>query len=171
MPVGVGGIAVDAQDEIARNAPVALRLLNRRQDAAHEGFGGHAAGEMGLGIEGEFGIDDPLVPAAPQVGRREVVEIPLRAQHVHPLVVDGEEFLEAGVIVALGLGLRIDVRHRQAVAPGQGDAQGGPQRSLDMQVQLRLRDRGDEIVTPGHASGPQTRRARRCARPAGRRPG
>ncbi len=103
-----------------------------------------AARGVGLGVEEDLGVEDVLRPGLLEVGPRQVVEVLLRQQDAHPLVVLGEEGRQ--VVEVVGgphLGGR-GVRQVHPVAAGEDELELRLERPLDVEVELGLGDAGDE---------------------------
>ncbi len=96
---------------------------------------------MRLRVEEDLGVHDALLARATEIHVGQLGEIVFGAEHVHPGVVEVEERLQVGELVGAPQRLDRRVGQRHAVALGEREDQLRLERALDVQVELRFRDR------------------------------
>ena len=119
----------------------------------HRGEGDTAVG-MGLGIEEDFGVAHVLSMRAGEIGPGQIVEILSLDQHAGAGIVDVEKILQVREGICRPYFLHRGVGQPDAVAACNGEHQLGLEGAFDVQVQLGLRQGGDEAGDIGHGSIP-----------------
>ncbi len=131
-------MAQEAQDQARTYAMTALALGQRVAKTVDDRGEGHAAAGVSLRIEEDFHVAHPLGRHPVEVGQGEIAEILALHQHLHALVVDVEEILQAGEVVGRAQRLHRGMGELDAVARGDGKHQLRLEGALDVQVQLGL---------------------------------
>ena len=152
-------ITIDAEDDVAFDIIIARADAPRFIHAGEERLERHAARKMRLWIEHDLDIAHIFVAAARQMRQRDVVKIPLGAEHQHAFVVMLDECLQIGRRIRRLETLRgahlIDagIGQRHAVALRQLPFHRRRQRAFDMQMQLGFRQGSEEIAIGGRDVG------------------
>ena len=107
--------------------------------AVHAGFQRHSAGQVGLRIQHDFGVPDARNSSPGEVGTGHVGEVLLRLQHGHVGVVQVQEGLQVGELIACAQLVQVRIGKLDSVPFRQGEDQLRFQRPLDVEVQLRHR--------------------------------
>jgi len=139
-PLGIGlvQVAQKTHDEMGRDPMGRLGFVNGTLDAVDHRGEGYAAGEMALGIEKDLGMAQTLGLDLVEIGCRQIVEILLRQQHRHALVVEIEEVLQPGESIGSAQRGDIGIGQGDVVAPGQREHHLRLQCSFDMDMELAL---------------------------------
>ena len=146
-------VAEEAHDEPRGESEPCLGVVERAPDAPDHGRERDAAVGVGLGVEEDLGVTHPLGVGAGKVGEREVEKVLLLEENAGPRVVDVEEVLEVREGVGRPHLFDGGIGQARSVALRNREHQVGFERALDVQVQLRLRQGGDEVTDPGVVSG------------------
>src|SRR5215207_10024832 len=98
----------------------------------------HASAGVGLWVEEHFGTAHVLGRGFPQVGPCQIVEVLFVEEHLGRFVINVQKGLEVAEVVGAAHLLRRGVPESDPVALGEREHQLRLQRTLDMDVQLRL---------------------------------
>ena len=143
----------EAEDQPRGHAKLRLRVGKGVVNAPDDHLEGDAPVGVGLRIEENFRMPDAVLLRPLQVRPRQVIKILLGLQHTGPGVVDVEEGLQVAEGIRRPHFLHVRVGQRNAVALGQLEQQFRLQRPLDVQVQLRFGQSGNEVfVSHGWSS-------------------
>ncbi len=134
----------EAEDQSRRHAELPLCILQRAPQTVDDRFESDATASMALRIEEDLGVAHVLCRRPPQVRHGEGVEVLLLQQSLHALVIEVEEVLQIAEVIGGLQGGDAVVPQGDAVAPGELEHQLRLEAALDVDVQLGLRDAGDE---------------------------
>jgi hypothetical protein len=142
---GIGGhVAQEAHDELDAQAESGLRVQPGAVQPADHGLERYPAAGVGLGIEEDLGVDHVLGAGPAEVRHGQVVEVLLGQQYRHALVVGGQERGQVGEGIAGPHAGGGDVGQADPVARRQLEFELRLQGALEVQVQFRLGQPGDE---------------------------
>ena len=111
----------------------------------------NAAGRVPLRIEEHLDMPDIVGVRTFEIGPGKVVEILLRDQHGHALIVEVEKILQVSEPIGLTQSVHRRILQPDAVAARQREHQLRLQASLDMNVQFALGEPFDQGVQVGHS--------------------
>jgi hypothetical protein len=131
-------VAQEAHDQLRPQPELIKGVAAGPVEPADDGRERHTPAGVRLRVEEHLRVHHALRARAPEVRHREVVEVGFDPQDLHARVVADQE---RGEVVE-----RRHVRHRDAVPYRQFRAERSFQGALDVQVQLGLRQPGDERV-------------------------
>ena len=162
-------VAQEAEDQLGADAEPRLGRLH----AGEQPVGDHAERDstmrVRLRIEEDLGMDHAVLRHPLEIGEGEVVEIFLGAQHVGAGIIDVEKVLEVRELIGGPHLLHRSEGDGDIVAAGKGEHLLGLQAALDMQMEFRLGQSGDESVEVVHrrniAGGAGSRKGRGMALP------
>lgn len=137
----LGLVPQERGDEQGGDPELRNGVGQHRCHAIHAGRQGHAAGQVRLRIEHDFGVPDPGERCPGQVRPGHVGEVLLGLQHSHIGVVKVQERLQIREFVAGAQFVQVCIRQPDSVAFRERKDQVGLKRSLDMQVEFRDRQR------------------------------
>src|SRR6516162_6016131 len=100
---------------------------------------------MPLRIEEHLEIADVRCARALEIGPGKVVEILLRAQYRHALIVDVEKILEPGEMIGTAQRVHRVIGETNAVSPRQGEEKLGLEAAFHMDMQLAFGQAVDQI--------------------------
>ena len=135
----------ETHDEPDRHAEFVGGPIDGGEEAGHEGVETDAPFRVRLRVEEDLGPHDAVGVHSFQVGVHQIVEVPLCDQNGRALVVDVEEALQVGERV--GGADRVDVGEREhdSIARCELEHHLGFERSLDVDVELSLRQAAGEV--------------------------
>ena len=142
-------MAQEAEDQARRHAQLRLRPVHARDQALDHDGEGHAPVGVGLGVEEDLGVAHIVGGGALEIGEGQILEVLTGQQHGRARVIDVEEVLQVREVIGRAHGLDAVVGDGDAVALRQFEHQLGLETALDVQVQFRLGQAGDEGVE-GH---------------------
>jgi hypothetical protein len=145
----LGEVAQEAQDQLARDAVAAMRVVHRVAQPGDHDLHRDAARGVGLRIEEQLGVHHVVGVRAGEVRHRERVEVAAVAEHGAAGVVEVEKRLQ--IVEVVGGAHRGDrgVRQRDAVLAGQAEHHLGLERALDVKMQLDLGEALDQARAGG----------------------
>ena len=158
----------EAQDQPVRDAEVALPRQQCAADSADHALQRDTAPRVRLRVKEDLHMDHALLMGTAKVGGGEGVEVGRVAQQVGAGVIDVQKRLQVGEPIRLPHRLDAGIRQRDAMFGRQFERHFRFQRTLDVQVQLRLGEPHDEIL---HGDGHGHRLAatrRQCSFSRGR---
>src|SRR5690606_16486418 len=132
---GGGLVAQEAHDQAGGHAVPLLATAQRPPEPVDRRVHGDPARQVRLRVEEDLRVPHALRGGAGEVGVGEVLEVPLRAQHRHQLVVQVEEGLKVLEPVRVAQRLGAGEGQGEAVAGGEAEDQLGFERAFDVQVQ------------------------------------
>ena len=136
--VFLGEVAEEAQDQRRGDAVLRASIGHRVVEAVEDRRHRDAADRVGLRIEEQLGVDDPIGRGALEVRGGERAKVVAIAEHVAAGVVEIEERLEVAELVGGADLVDRGVRELRTVLLGEREHQLGLERALDMQVKLDL---------------------------------
>ena len=138
-------MAQETHDQAGADAERLFGIVDRAMQAVDHGGEGDAARGVALRIEEHFDMHE-IVGARPlQIGPGQIVEILLRDQHRHALIIDVEEILQVRELIGPAQRLDRRIGQRNAVAARQREHQFRLEAALDVNVQFafgQTRDQG-----------------------------
>ena len=143
-------MAQEAEDQPGGEAVRGLGARHRGQQALHHHGHRDAASGMSLRIEEDLRVRHRVSRGAVEIGAGEVVKVFGRPQHSGALIVEVEEVLQIAEVVGRAHRLDAGEGDRKPVSPSQGEHHLRLETALDMDMQLGLRQAGDEGVRVHH---------------------
>src|SRR5215467_7435372 len=148
--VGFIELPLNARDQSAGNAMGIMGSIEGGEDILDDGCDGHSPAQMRLRANEDLSVTDILMCRPRQIGLGHLVEIVTSLQHCEAKVIEVEERLQVVERVSAAQRRCIGIWQSHAVSLRQGEQHFGLERALQMHVQLRLRQRGDECGNFGH---------------------
>jgi hypothetical protein len=134
----------ETEDQRAADAEFGPRARLRFGEAFNNRRNAHSAFRMGLRVEEQLGAAHVVGRGTLEVRPCHVLEVLRRDEHGRTRVVDVEETLQVLECVSGAQSLHARIRKPQVVAPGKREDQLGFERTLDVNVQFRLRRSFDQ---------------------------
>ena len=156
--IGLVEMTQEAEDQLGGDTELRIGRRDAGEEAVRHHLKRNAARGVGLRIEHDLGMNDPIGMRAGEVGEREIVEILLGLQHVGTLIIDIEEVLQVGKAVSRTHLLNRSEGNRDAISPREREHLFRLETAFDMQVQLGLGQAGQEGVEIAHKTNPSDRR-------------
>src|SRR5216683_3232423 len=130
-------------------------FAHRGADSVDDSLECDAATGVRLWIEEDFCVTDVVGGSAPQIGHRHVVEVALLAQDGGALVVDVEKRLQIGELIRAAQRVDRWISKPLAVSLRDLEHQLRLERSLDVNVQLGLRNPSNQIFQRHQCGNPK----------------
>ena len=136
----------EAQDQPRGDPETPSPFFERPVDARDDGLERDPPVRVGLGIEEHLRVPDAVGGRARQIRRRQLEEVPFRAENAGSLVIDVEKGLQVAEPIRLPDFLDRGVAQNRPVSPRQREHHLRLERPLDVEMQLGLRDPPEEAL-------------------------